>query len=69
MESFVFFDCIIHFGGSLIKCRGKPHVVWPVVMAVLFCVLNVLGEISYITAIGRDVDAVRIWKEILKVPG
>jgi len=56
------------FVGSLIKCGGRLKVGWPVVAAVVFCLLGVLGELSYVVT-GAEVDASRVWKEILKSSG
>ena len=62
----VYLVCL--FAGSLIRFGGKLQVAWPVVMAILFCVFGVLGEISYVVA-GAEVETARVWKELLKSSG
>jgi len=56
------------FVGSLIRSMGRLQVIWPVVAAILFCVLTLLGDISSL-AIGVELDLQMVVKTALKRSG
>lgn len=59
----VFLICL--FVGSLIRSQGRLPVKWPVVAAVLFCVIAVLGDLSSILA-HDELALTSVWKRGLK---
>lgn len=62
----VFLVCL--FIGSLYRSGFKLRVKWPVVAAILFCVLTVLGDLSSISA-GSGTNMLLAWKRGFKQTG
>ena len=56
------------FVGCLIRSMGRLQVKWPVVAAILFCLITLLGDISSLAA-GTELDLQMIVKTALKRSG